>query len=176
MEGGGMLGTASGMNGIGSMGGADTGGMLAGAGGLDANTLPGYDIMYGLTRVQRLDGEPLQVDDPLNAYTKLEHPKTDTVTDQPNSDKLKIILLAFHEFYSHFQHLPRSANRLTKQQPPHSWRVAILPLIGYGSLYNEYKFEQSWDSPDIFASPLTRLQGRRRSAVRPIGPKLEGQS
>lgn len=71
-----------------------------------------------------------------------------------------MILLSFYEFESRFQHLPRSANRHVRSQPPHSWRVAILPLIGQASLYKEYQFDQPWDSeqnlkvaqkmPDIF--------------------------
>lgn len=32
-------------------------------------------------------------------------------------------------------------------KPKHSWRVLILPQLGEYSLYNQYKFDEPWDSP-----------------------------
>jgi Protein of unknown function (DUF1559) len=32
-------------------------------------------------------------------------------------------------------------------KPLYSWRVLILPQLGYDSLYNAYQLDQSWDSP-----------------------------
>jgi Protein of unknown function (DUF1559) len=32
-------------------------------------------------------------------------------------------------------------------KPLYSWRVLILPQLGYSSLYNEFQLDQSWDSP-----------------------------
>lgn len=31
--------------------------------------------------------------------------------------------------------------------PAHSWRVLILPQLGYEDLYRQYDFDQPWDSP-----------------------------
>jgi Protein of unknown function (DUF1559) len=154
-SGGGTFGSDSGSYG-GSDGAALTGsaGLDAAAGGYsgpgfeDQSQSMGYDSGFGLTRIQRLDGEALDDQDPLESYMRTTYAKADGEPNQSNADKLKNILTAFHHFYSQFDHLPSSANRHTKSQPPHSWRVAILPLIGYGSLYREYKFEQAWDSPD----------------------------
>ncbi len=130
--------------------GPGSGGLGEGGGsGFDPNPQTiGYDSSYGLTRVQRLDGEPLDEQDPLELYMRTTTAKADAEPNQSNADKLGRILSAFHYFETKFHHLPRSANRLTKGQPPHSWRVAILPIIGYSSLYQEYKFDQPWDSPD----------------------------
>lgn len=161
---GGMMSSMGGMGGLGMPGSAIPGmmgGMPGGSessdgavgygegGEIDSNSSPfGYDTMFGLTRVQRLDGEALDAQDPLQAYMKLSTPLVDKKPNDSNANKLKIILSAFHNFESQFHHLPRSANRHTRNQPPHSWRVAILPLIGYGDLYREYKFDQPWDSPE----------------------------
>ncbi len=142
--GGGIGGSALGGDGMGS-GGLGEGG----SSGFDPNPqTTGYDSAFGLTRVQRLDGEALDEQDPLELYMRTTHAKADATPNQSDADKLKTIILAFHTFDSTFHHMPRSANRHTKSQPPHSWRVAILPLIGYGSLYRQYKFNQPWDSPD----------------------------
>ncbi|XZE18683.1 DUF1559 domain-containing protein [Pirellulaceae bacterium SH449] len=146
--------------GMGGYGGMGMGGPSASA----ADFFIGYDVMFGLTRVQRLDLNELTDDDPLKQY--MEFAKA-AVKAKPETDKekLKQILLAFHNFESFFKHLPRSENRMTAGAPPHSWRVAILPLLGYVDLYNEYQFDQPWDSeqnlkvaakmPDIYRSTAT---------------------
>ena len=36
-------------------------------------------------------------------------------------------------------------------KPMHSWRVAILPYLNETSLYNDYDFNQPWDSPTNYA-------------------------
>ncbi len=29
---------------------------------------------------------------------------------------------------------------------PHSWRVALLPILGFSELYKQYRFDEPWDS------------------------------
>lgn len=148
---GGLGGSALGGGGLdsGGLGAGGPGGDGGGGSGFDPNPQTiGYDSSFELTQVQRLDGESLDEQDPLELYMRTTHAKADATPNQSDADKLKTIILAFHTFDSTFHHMPRSANRHTKGQPPHSWRVAILPLIGYGSLYRQYKFDQPWDSPD----------------------------
>jgi hypothetical protein len=128
--------------------GGGEGGMSAGGGMPGSeNSLPlvGYDAMHGLTRVQRLDASDLTDDDPLKNYV-LENRGIEEMNADTDKEKMIKILLAFHQFESRFKHLPRSENRRTASEPPHSWRVAILPLLGYADLYNEYQFDQPWDS------------------------------
>ncbi len=115
---------------------------------LDASAF-GYDVAHGFTRIQRLDASELATNDPLSSYADARS----TIVDDTNvlntdSSKLYRILLAFHEFHDRFHHFPRSANRQTATQPPHSWRVAILPLIGQNELYKQYRFDLPWDSPE----------------------------
>ena len=112
---------------------------------VDPNSI-GYDAAFGLTRVHRFDPDNLVDSDPLRTYRAVS---TLAGFKQPTTDakKMKAILLAFHNFTDLFHHFPRSSNRQFANQPPHSWRVAILPLINQSELFNEYHFDQPWDSP-----------------------------
>jgi hypothetical protein len=38
--------------------------------------------------------------------------------------------------------LPSSSNG----NPPHSWRILVLPELGYDTLYAQYRFDEPWDS------------------------------
>lgn len=155
-------------DGYGSMGGEGGGGGYgAGTGAEIDPAVIGYDASFGMTQFQRIDTGDLEDSDPLKTYAKTV---TTTRTFFPfkekasstDREKLNEILLAFHQFEVRFHHLPKSANRQIKSQPPHCWRVAILPLIGHGDLYQEYQFDQPWDSqqnlqvakkmPEVFRS------------------------
>lgn len=91
---------------------------------------------------------------------------------------LKRIGLAFQRFHDAHGRYPGTANPVegapasrSGKTYPHSWRVAILPFLGqsdpdnqYQDLYEQYRFEESWDSehnskllqsmPDIYGSPF----------------------
>lgn len=162
-------------SGYGGMGAGDGPGMGMGPGGgmggmpgaEGSLPLVGYDASFGLTRVQRLEVTELTDDDPLKNYVA-DNSGIEAMTEKTDKDKMIKILLAFHNFESRFKHLPRSENRRTASEPPHSWRVAILPLLGYADLYNEYQFDQPWDSdtnlklaakmPAIYRSTETRIK------------------
>lgn len=142
----GSSGFGGGLSDDGGMGPGGSGGYLgapADEGALFAHL--GYDIGHGATGILR-QGMDLDDADPLNRLLQLEsNAPTVAKTDQ---EKFAAVLLAFHNFYSQFGHFPRSANRRTQQEPPHSWRVAILPLLGYPELYKSYRFDLPWDSPE----------------------------
>ena len=170
--GGGMAGPGGYPGGYGS-GGEDAGGygLGGGMGGMPgaegSMPLVGYDASFGFTRVQRLEVTELTDDDPLKNYVA-DNSGIEAMTENSDKNKMIKILLAFHNFESRFKHLPRSENRRTASEPPHSWRVAILPLLGYADLYNEYQFDQPWDSdtnlrlaakmPAIYRSTETRVK------------------
>ena len=85
---------------------------------------------------------------------------------------LKRIGLGFHFFHDDYKKLPGSANQLTGARLetkdgkvyPFSWRVAILPFIEENELFQQYRFDEPWDSeanlkllekmPSIYRSPL----------------------
>jgi hypothetical protein len=149
MPGGGMSGRGMGMPGMGAegMGGPAAGG---GMGYAEANPVPGYDIKFAMTRFLRFSGKPLKPNDPLRTYRELgavpgvATPKLRT--DSKDEDKLKSLLLAMHHFESMFKHFPGPATRRTRSEKPHSWRVALLPILGHTELYMQYRFDEEWDS------------------------------
>ncbi|AMV34450.1 hypothetical protein VN12_20160 [Pirellula sp. SH-Sr6A] len=111
----------------------------------------GYDFRFEITRIlPRGSKADLQNNDPLKSY--IETPSSEDVVAEEQAlkgddEKLKKILLAFHMFESQFRHLPSSQMRRSEQNPPHSWRVAILPVLGHADLYRQYRFDEPWDSP-----------------------------
>ena len=62
-----------------------------------------------------------------------------------NLKQISLALLNYHQQYSCF---PPAYIPDEKGRPQHSWRVLILPFLGYHSLYNAYRFDESWDGPD----------------------------
>jgi len=174
--GGGMMG-----GGVeGGYGGGDT--MADSPGAAPSIEIPGYDIGFKMTRYTRFPGQPLGDSDPLQYYLAIDG-KSDkeiqkNAPDASASDevKLKSLLLAMHNFYDLFKHLPAPANRRDKSEQPHSWRVALLPILGHAELYKQYRFDEPWDSrnnrklleqmPAVFASQgdsdaklgMTRIQ------------------
>ena len=104
-------------------------------------------------------------------------------------------LLIFENVYGRF---PSTGNFDTQGNPYLSWRVAILPFLGYQSLYDQFNLDEPWDStnnldpldqmPDIFRSigdsvnsTTTRFQtftgpdapfGRETDGSDQYGPRL----
>jgi prepilin-type processing-associated H-X9-DG protein len=54
---------------------------------------------------------------------------------------------ALHEYHRVQGHLPAPALADREGKPLLSWRVAILPQLGYQSLYARFHLDESWDSP-----------------------------
>ncbi len=61
-------------------------------------------------------------------------------------NNLKQIGLAFHNYNDVHQHFPPPVLLGPDGKTKHSWRVAILPLIGQQALYDLYDQSQPWDS------------------------------
>ena len=57
-------------------------------------------------------------------------------------NNLKQIGLAFHNFEDAKWKFPASSN----DDPPHSWRIAILPFMDHKNLYDQYDFKATWNS------------------------------
>lgn len=87
--------------------------------------------------------------------------------------KLEQLGLAFRNFESAYQKFPGTSNtqegglhRKDKKTYPFSWRVAILPFIEQNELYQQYHFDEPWDSehnltlldkmPVIYRSPFAK--------------------
>ena len=170
-EGSPMMGGSGGMGMEGAMGAPGGGlggdGMMtpggrssyAGSGGIPGADsiglpaqVPGYDVGFRMTRYLRFPSKTLKPADPLQIYLALDA-KSDRENDFSNLDsrasdeeKLKVLLLAMHNFVDIFKHFPAPANRRDRSEKPHSWRVALLPILGHAELYKQYCFDEAWDS------------------------------
>jgi prepilin-type processing-associated H-X9-DG protein len=99
-------------------------------------------------------------------------------------ENFKRIGLALHEYHEAQGHFPAPAIADRDGKPLLSWRVAILPQLGYRSLYEQFHRDEPWDSPhnlallpqmpDLFACPggPSRRAGRTGYLV-VVGPKTE---
>ncbi|MBI1248590.1 DUF1559 domain-containing protein [bacterium] len=78
---------------------------------------------------------------------------------------MKQLVLAIHYYQDDHGVFPAAYTRDADGKPRHSWRVAILPYVDEQQLYDQYDFNQPWDSPhnlkvarqmpEVFASPLS---------------------
>lgn len=64
------------------------------------------------------------------------------------SNNIKQIMLAFHNYHAKHSHFPAAAVVGPDGKTKHSWRVALLPFLGQQELYDSYKLDEPWDSPD----------------------------
>lgn len=73
-----------------------------------------------------------------------------------NGDQLRQIAEAIEQY--HFEHgtYPPAYIADKSGKPMHSWRVLILPQLGRNDLYQQYNFNQPWDSPTNMTL-LTRM-------------------
>jgi len=62
-------------------------------------------------------------------------------------DQLKFLGLAMHEYHEKHGHFPAPAIFHPDGTPLLSWRVALLPHMGYRSLYERFRLDEPWDSP-----------------------------
>ncbi len=87
-----------------------------------------------------------------------------------SANNLKQILLAFHNYHATFNGFPAASGPRKEGQPPVSWRVLILPYIEQQALYEQYRFDEAWDSennkrlldkmPDVFRAPGSKAAAK----------------
>jgi hypothetical protein len=66
-------------------------------------------------------------------------------------EQLKRLGRALHDFHEAHKHFPAGAITDAGGKPLLSWRVAILPQLGYQSLYDQFHLDEPWDSPHNLA-------------------------
>jgi len=66
-----------------------------------------------------------------------------------NSDlaRMKSIVTALNIYCDKYGSYPPTNTVDATGKPLLSWRVLILPFLGYGDLYDKFRLDQSWDSP-----------------------------
>jgi hypothetical protein len=63
------------------------------------------------------------------------------------SEHLKRVGVALHEYHEAHRQFPAPAIVAIDRTKLLSWRVTILPYLGYQSLYNRFHLDEPWDSP-----------------------------
>lgn len=64
------------------------------------------------------------------------------------TNNLKQIVLAMHNYHDTYKCLPPAYLADKNGKPMHSWRVLLLPYLEEQSLYEQYRFDEPWDSPN----------------------------
>ncbi len=64
-----------------------------------------------------------------------------------STSHLRAIVAALRAYEADFGSLPPAFVADENGRPMHSWRVLILPYLGYDHIYERYDFTQPWDSP-----------------------------
>jgi RNA polymerase sigma factor (sigma-70 family) len=64
---------------------------------------------------------------------------------QQSAEYLSQLALAMHRYLDKHEHFPAAAISKDKK-PLLSWRVEILPFLGLGDLYKQFKLDEPWDS------------------------------
>ena len=76
-------------------------------------------------------------------------------------NNVRQLQLAMLNYESAHQKWPQAAR--IKNKHPYSWRIELLPFLQHSEIYNQYRFEEPWDSehnqkvtskmPDVFRHP-----------------------
>ena len=69
------------------------------------------------------------------------------------NNQLRQITLAALNYESAYMEFPKHAiyDQPAKTTPLLSWRVSLLPFLGYSGLYNQFNLDEAWDSPNNLA-------------------------
>ncbi len=94
-------------------------------------------------------------------------------------NNLKQIGLAMHNYHDTHNQFPAPVMMGPDGKTPHSWRVAILPFIDQAELYNQYKFDEPWDSehnkklaeqiPPVYRHPMDKQDSKSASYFALVG-------
>ncbi len=105
----------------------------------------------------------------------------DVARRSQSANNLKHIALGLHNYYSTKKQFPPAVLTGPDGKTLHSWRVAILPDIGQRALYEQYKFDEPWDSehnkkllakmPAVFRHPKDDPHSTNTSYFALTGPE-----
>ena len=100
----------------------------------------------------------LERNDGLSFLTNHLAPTPSTISSNSNAtfqNNIRQVALAWHNYESAFRHFPPHAiySEPVNQggTPLLSWRVALLPFLGQGDLYDQFNLDEPWDSPHNLA-------------------------
>lgn len=72
-------------------------------------------------------------------------------------NNMKQLALAMHNYHDTYKTFPPAYIPDEDGNPKTSWRVLILPYLGYSQLYDQYNFDEPWDSPNNLSVTSTQI-------------------
>lgn len=108
----------------------------------------GIDILKAVKTEQKKNTVELTAETKINLLDLLpmmEKAKDSSVT-MVGMNKVRQVALSMHNFESAMGKFPSSV-MVSKHGKKYSWRIAILPFIEEQALYDQYRFDEDWDSP-----------------------------
>jgi hypothetical protein len=102
-----------------------------------------------------------------------------------NLKNLQLAMLLYHDQHGGLPvaagHEYRVNGKVRRSEHPHSWRIDVLPLLDQQKLYEQYRFDEPWDSeanlkvlkqmPDVFRSPFDESDSTNTSYFVLTGPQ-----
>ena len=102
-----------------------------------------------------------------------------TFDKEASRNNLKQLSVAMLMYYDRYKHYPPAAFYFRRGNTPHSWRVALLPLLGQEDLYKQYNLDEPWDSPnnlkvlenmpDVFRNPTDKADSKNAAYFALVG-------
>lgn len=151
----------------------------------DPDSISFYSITADLLKSSKVTAKGKQVR--VSAKVKLDFTKLQPVIDESYltikrmaaGDNMRVVSTGFHNFFEANKKLPVSVY-VSDSGKKYSWRIAILPHIGEQALYDQYRFDEEWDSPhnrqvtsrmpDFFRSDVDDKQSTKTSWMLLTGP------
>jgi hypothetical protein len=89
---------------------------------------------------------PLDLSGPVQGLLPAIRRAREEARQVQSMNNLRQIALAMFNFESNRRRFPAATLLGPDGTTPHSWRVAILPYLGYQQLYDRYRLNEPWDS------------------------------
>jgi hypothetical protein len=140
---------------------------------LDALPVPKRNIFSVAVKLNKLE---------LMKDAGLVEQKEGTADERRSADNLRQLAIALHMYNDANGNLPEPGQPLRTSEdrkPLLSWRVAILPFIDQEDLYEEFHFDEPWDSehnkklidkmPAVFRAPGSKTKEGHTTYLFPVG-------
>ena len=82
------------------------------------------------------------------AFVRLVHNAREQARESVCNAHLYKMVFAMREYHEQHGRLPPPYVVDEAGRPMHSWRVLLLPYLGYNELYSQYNFEEPWNGPN----------------------------
>ncbi|MCA9027882.1 MAG: FG-GAP repeat protein [Planctomycetaceae bacterium] len=122
----------------------------------------------------------VQLTDASNGYVIADAVRVDTApqfTLAEREERLNDIVLGLHQYHNAFGQFPVEGGIAAlvdvNGHPNLSWRVQLLPFMGYGDLYQQFHQDEPWNSPHNLGL-IDQMPDEFRSRGLPVGTSYSG--